>query len=73
MSYWALVNENGEVLNVIVCPAFNTEQEGQQYLQNLGLAGTWVETYKDGRRGKYAGIADYWDGTDFVTVTVTHE
>ena len=45
-----------------------SEPAGQAFLAACGLAGHWVQTsYHANFRGKYAGIGDLWNGTDFVT------
>lgn len=47
-----------------------TESEpiGQEFITSLGLTGDWLQTsYHANFRGKYAGIGDVWDGTNFVT------
>jgi len=44
-----------------------SEPAGQAFLLACGLAGHWVQTsYHANFRGKYAGIGDLWNGTDFV-------
>jgi hypothetical protein len=48
------------------------EQEsiGAQFCQDT-FGGTWVQTsYNANFRGKYAGIGDLWDGTNFTTPTI---
>lgn len=61
--------ENGIVREVIVIPHMNDDDEQiTAYCNSIGLAGTWIDTsYTGSRRGKYAGIGDIWDGTNFVT------
>ena len=35
------------------------------------FGGTWVQTsYNANFRGKYAGVGDKWDGTNFVSPTI---
>ena len=74
MAHFAKV-DNGIVQTVIVVsnddcgggdfPA--PEPVGQAFIASLGLAGEWVETsYNANFRGKYAGIGDTWNGTEFV-------
>jgi hypothetical protein len=76
MAHFALVNNNNIVQEVIVVadadcaggdlPA--SEPAGQAFLLACGLPGHWVQTsYHANFRGKYAGIGDIWDGTNFVT------
>lgn len=60
--------DNGVVRQVIVIPYCNDDDdEITAYCNGIGLAGTWIDTsYKGSRRGKFAGIGDLWDGTNFV-------
>lgn len=45
-----------------------SEPVGQAFIASLGLTGDWLQTsYHANFRGKYAGIGDVWDGTNFVT------
>jgi hypothetical protein len=76
MAHFAKI-EDGIVREIIVVNnevLFNTngvEQEsiGAQFCTDL-FGGTWVQTsYNAKIRGKYAGIGDKWDGTNFVTAT----
>jgi hypothetical protein len=65
MAHWAELDENNKVLRVTV--GNNNElDEGYQWLiDNLG--GTWVKTsYNANFGGKFAGIGDTWNGTEFV-------
>ena len=75
MAHFAKV-DNGIVREVIVignddCGGGNfpaSEPIGQAFIANLGLAGEWKQTsYNANFRGKYAGIGDIWDGTNFVS------
>ena len=57
MAHYAKI-ENGIVVEVIVAD----EDVIQTY------EGTWLQTsYNANFRGKYAGIGDKWDGTNFVS------
>jgi hypothetical protein len=59
------------VNNEVLLDENNVEQEsiGAQFCQDT-FGGTWVQTsYNDNFRGKYAGIGDLWDGTNFTTPT----
>lgn len=75
MAHFAQV-DNGVVRQVIVvsnddCAGGDlpeSEPAGQAFLLACGLVGYWVQTsYHANFRGKYAGIGDLWNGTDFVT------
>lgn len=61
--------ENGVVREVIVIPYMDDDDAKiTAYCNGIGLTGTWIDTsYTGSRRGKYAGIGDIWDGTNFVT------
>jgi hypothetical protein len=76
MAHFARI-EDGIVRQVIVVnnevlfDESGTEQEsiGAQFCQDT-FGGTWVQTsYNANFRGKYAGVNDLWDGTNFITPT----
>lgn len=75
MAHFARITD-GIVQQVIVianddCGGGNfpeSEPVGQAFIASLGLAGEWLQTsYHANFRGKYAGIGDLWNGTDFVS------
>jgi len=79
MAHFALVDGGNIVRNVIVVsnddcgggdfPA--SEAVGQAFIASLGLAGDWKQTsYNANFRGKYAGIGDIWNGSEFVSPAV---
>ena len=60
MAHFAKV-ENGVVVQVVVVDNEH-EDVGQEYLNGLGLDGTWIQTsYNNNFRVKYAGIGDRYD------------
>ena len=72
MAHFAQIDETNIVQTVIVidnedCGGGNfpdSEPIGQQYIADLGLSGTWLQTsYHANFRGKYAGIGDIYDAT----------
>jgi len=68
MAHFAKI-ENGIVTNVVVVDNEH-EQDGEAYLNSLGLEGTWVQTSYNGNiRGKYAGIGDIYDSVADVFVS----
>jgi hypothetical protein len=76
MAHFAKI-ENGVVRQVIVVSndvlkdSNGIEQEsiGAQFCQDT-FGGTWVQTsYNANFKGKYAGVGDLWDGTNFTTPT----
>jgi hypothetical protein len=76
MAHFALVNDGNIVQTVIVvsnddCGGGDfpqSEPVGQAFLASIGIAGQWLQTsYHANFRGKYAGIGDLWDGTNFVS------
>lgn len=80
MAHFAKVNEDGIVENVIVVDnndildskGKESEKVGQDFIKSIGLDGTWIQTSYNGNfRGKYAGIGDTWDGTNFVSPVIT--
>ena len=63
------------VYNEILLDEDNIEQEsiGIKFCVDL-FGGEWVQTsYNANFRGKYAGIDDLWDGTNFVSFTSDEE
>jgi hypothetical protein len=57
MAHFAKI-ENGTVTNVVVIDDQH-EGYGEQYLNDLGLDGTWIQTsYNANIRKKFAGIGD---------------
>ncbi len=56
MSYFAKIDENGIVVNVIVADA--------EFI--AGQPGTWIETFMDDPTKQYAGIGHGWNGADFL-------
>lgn len=75
MAHFARI-ENGIVQEVIVVLNDDapTEAAGQAFIASIGLAGEWVQTSYNNNpvgepptvRGKYAGIGDMWNGSEFV-------
>ncbi len=73
MAHFAQI-ENGVVQQVIVVSNHDapTEVAGQEFLASLGLVGEWVQTsynnnpIEGASRGKFAGIGDIWNGTEFI-------
>ncbi len=53
-----------------------TEADGKAFIASCGLDGEWVQTSYNNNpiegalRGKYAGIGDIWNGTEFLTPTI---
>jgi hypothetical protein len=55
--------EKGIVTNVVVVDDEH-EENGQEYLNSIGLDGIWIQTsYNSNFRKKYAGIGDRYDET----------
>ena len=56
-----------------------TETAGQAFIESLGLVGEWVQTsynnnpIEGASRGKYAGIGDTWNGTEFIAPEIESE
>lgn len=68
MAHFAKI-ENGLVTNVLVVDNEH-ESYGEQYLNDLGLEGKWVQTSYNGNfRGKYAAIGDTYDEVNDVFVS----
>ena len=76
MAHFAQVTD-GKVQQVIVVSNDDAPDEatGQQFIASIGLEGDWVQTsynnnpIEGASRGKYAGIGDLWNGTQFTTPT----
>jgi hypothetical protein len=63
MAHFAEIDSNNKVLRIIVA-------ETKQWCED-NLTGTWVQTsYNANFGGKYAGVGDVWDGTNFTTPIV---
>jgi len=67
MAHFAKI-EDGIVTNVVVVDNEH-EENGEEYLNSLGLEGRWVQTsYNANFRGKYAAIGDEYDEENDVFV-----
>ena len=58
--------------NEVITDEKGKEQEslGAEFCAEL-FGGTWIQTsYNAKFRGKYAGVGDTWDGTNFVSPTI---
>ena len=77
MAHFAKVQDT-KVVEVIVVSNDDapTEADGQAFIASVGLDGEWVQTsynnnpIEGASRGKYAGIGDTWNGTEFVSPPV---
>lgn len=68
MAHFAKI-EKGIVTAVVVVDNQH-EAYGEQYLNDLGLEGTWVQTsYNATFGGKFAGIGDTYDAKNNLFVT----
>jgi hypothetical protein len=68
MAHFAEIDSNNKVLRVLVVDNAH-EDRGAEYLAvDCNLGGTWVQTsYNANFGGKFAGIGDIWDGTNFIS------
>ena len=74
MAHFAKIQDT-KVVEVIVVSNDDvpTEADGQAFIASVGLDGEWVQTsynnnpIEGASRGKYAGIGDTWNGTEFVS------
>jgi hypothetical protein len=65
MAHFAEIDSDNKVVRVVVVPN-EFEHRGNEYLNELGVTGTWVQTsYNANFGGKFAGIGDIWNGTTF--------
>ena len=71
MAHFAEIDNNNVVLRVLVVDN-SLEDKGAEFLANdLGLGGTWIQTsYNSNFGGKFAGIGDTWNGTEFIAPEV---
>jgi len=71
MAHFAELDKDNKVVRVLVVPN-EQEHRGQEYLADeIGLGGIWVQTsYNANFGGKYAGVGDTWNGTEFVSPVV---
>jgi hypothetical protein len=68
VSHWAEIDNTNTVIRVLVGDNNDPAgDEGHQWLlDNLG--GTWIQTsYNANFNGKFAGIGDTWNGTEFIS------
>jgi hypothetical protein len=73
MAHFAKIQDT-KVVEVIVVHNNDapTEADGLAFIASIGLGGVWVQTsynnndVEGASRGKYAGIGDTWNGTEFV-------
>ena len=67
MAHFAEIDSNNKVLRVLVVDNAH-EDRGAEYLSvDCNLGGTWVQTsYNANFGGKFAGIGDTYDGTNFI-------
>ena len=74
MAHFAKV-ESGTVREVIVVSNDDapTEAAGKAFIASIGLSGEWVQTsynnnpIEGASRGKFAGIGDIWNGSQFTS------
>lgn len=71
MAHFAELNSENKVIRVLVVDN-SQEHRGQEFLaDDCGLGGTWVQTsYNSNFGGKFAGIGDTWDGTNFIAAPI---
>ena len=71
MSHWAEIDATNTVIRVLV--GDNNDPAGDEGYQWLldNLGGTWIQTsYNAKFNGKFAGIGDTWNGTEFISPEV---
>jgi hypothetical protein len=45
----------------------DSEPIGQAFIASIGLTGEWLQcSYSGSFRGRYCGIGDFFDGTNFI-------
>jgi hypothetical protein len=69
MAHFAKIEE-GIVTQVVVVDNEH-EENGEEYLNSLGLNGTWIQTsYNSTFRNKYASIGDTYDSENDVFIPI---
>lgn len=72
MAHFAKI-ENGIVTTVVVVDNEH-ESYGEEYLNDLGLDGTWIKTSYNGNfGGKFAGIGDTYDAKNKTFASPVYE
>jgi hypothetical protein len=72
MAHFAKIENN--IVTQVVVVGNEHEVNGEAYLNDLGLEGTWVQTsYNNNFRGKFAGIGDIYDEENDVFATPVPE
>lgn len=68
MAHFAEIDSDNKVIRVLVVDN-SQEHRGQEFLaDDCALGGTWIQTsYNANFNGKFAGIGDTWNGTEFVS------
>ena len=77
MAHFAELDNNNKVIRVVVLDNKNCQDATGNEVESIGIAfcqklwgGTWVQTsYNKNFRGKFAGLDDIWNGTNFVEPT----
>ena len=61
MAHFAKIDAYNTVTWVVVVPN-EEEHRGEEFLNNMGLTGKWIQTSYNGNiRGKFASIGDIYD------------
>lgn len=69
MAHFAKINAYNTVTWVVVVPD-SEEHRGQEYLNEIGLDGRWIQTsFNSSIRGKFAAIGDQYNEVDDIFVS----
>lgn len=69
MAHFAKINAYNTVTWVVVVPD-SEEHRGQEYLNEIGLDGRWIQTsYNNSIRGKFAALGDQYNEVDDIFVS----
>ena len=74
MAHFAKVEDG--IVTIVLVVDNQHESYGQEYLNDLGLDGTWIQTsYNNNFRGKFAAIGDTYDSINdlFISPQATLE
>lgn len=72
MAHFAELDKDNKVIRILVVDN-SQEHRGQEFLaKDCGLGGTWIQTsYNANFGGKFAGVGDTWNGTEFIAPETT--
>jgi hypothetical protein len=71
MAHFAKIDAYNTITWVVVVPN-EEEHRGEEFLNNMGLTGRWIQTSYNGNiRGKFAAIGDIYDEVNDIFTSPT--